>query len=555
MAAVLGGLITGPLTAANVAPATAQLPSDWLVRLGFFVLIAVVSASLFRSLKDEGARHRAARGESERMAARLDADVQGRKRLEGELRALAYRDQLTGLANRSLLEELLSAALARARRVSSAVALICLDVNDFKLVNDSLGHAAGDRLLCEVTRRLDEAIRAEDLLARYGGDEFLIMIPDIHADAARLSDVALATAARLFERITAAMASPFHVANAVFHIEVSAGVSIYPRDALDADALHRHADAAMYQAKSAGGGMYAFDPSHTHDPLESLSKSAALRRALAEGELELHYQPIFRVSDARIMGLEALIRWQKPGGELVLPGTFLPVAEQTGLIEELGDFVLSALCAQAVAWRAEGLRPHLGLNVSPRQLRRPGLASDFHAEVVRHGLDPAQFVLELTESAWTLEADRMGPVLEQLRAFGFALALDDFGAGYSTLSRLLRLPIDVIKIDRSFLASIPADAHAAAIVAAILQLADACGCDVVAEGVETEDQLRFLIDRGCSLCQGYWLSRPVPAAPVTRLLHDKLADHRRLPIAVVAGVGEDAGAVASLSAAVSVPRP
>jgi diguanylate cyclase (GGDEF)-like protein len=246
VAAVLGGLITGPLTAANVAPATAQLPSDWLVRLGFFVLIAVVSASLFRSLKDEGARHRAARGESERMAARLDADVQGRKRLEGELRALAYRDQLTGLANRSLLEELLSAALARARRVSSAVALICLDVNDFKLVNDSLGHAAGDRLLCEVTRRLDEAIRAEDLLARYGGDEFLIMIPDIHADAARLSDVAVATAARLFERITAAMASPFHVANAVFHIEVSAGVSIYPRDALDADALHRHADAAMY---------------------------------------------------------------------------------------------------------------------------------------------------------------------------------------------------------------------------------------------------------------------------------------------------------------------
>lgn len=207
-----------------------------------------------------------------------------------------------------------------------------------------------------------------------------------------------------------------------------------------------------------------------------------------------------------------------------------------------------------MAWRAAGLRPHLGLNVSPRQLRRPGLAAHFHAEVVRHGLDPAQFVLELTESAWTLEADRMGPVLQQLRAFGFALALDDFGAGYSTLSRLLGLPIDVIKIDRSFLASIPADAHAAAIVTAILQLADACDCDVVAEGVETEGQLQFLITRGCSLCQGYLLSRPVPAEQVTSLLQDKLDDHRRHPVAQAIGAGDVARAVAPLSAAISAPR-
>lgn len=228
LAAVLGGLLSGPFTAADVAHATAQNPSDWLLRLGFFIMIAVVCAALFKSLKNEGARHRAARSESERTAALLDADVQERKLLEGELRELAFRDQLTGLTNRSLLEELLSAALARARRKSLAVALICLDVNDFKLVNDSLGHAGGDRLLCEVTRRLDEAIRGEDLLARYGGDEFLIMIPDIDAAEARLSEVALDTTARLFERIMAVMASPFNVANAVFHIEVSAGVSIFP---------------------------------------------------------------------------------------------------------------------------------------------------------------------------------------------------------------------------------------------------------------------------------------------------------------------------------------
>ncbi len=549
--AVLGGVLSGPFTAADVAHATSQNPSDWLLRLAFFVIIAVVAAGLFKSLQNEGARHRAARSESERMAALLKADVQERKLLEGRLRELAFRDQLTGLANRSLLEELLSAALARARRKSLAVALICLDINDFKLVNDSLGHAGGDRLLCEVTRRLDAAIRAEDLLARYGGDEFLIMIPDVHAEDGQLSETALDVAARLYERITAAMVSPFKVGDAVFHIEVSAGLSIFPRDAVDAEDLHRHADAAMYQAKSEGSDMLVFDPAHVRDPLASLSKSSALRRALVEGELELHYQPIFRVSDARIMGIEALMRWQKPDGELVLPGAFLPVAEQTGLIEELGDFALSALCAQAVAWREAGLHPQLGLNVSPRQLRRPGLAAHFHAEVVRHGLDPAQFVLELTESAWTLEADRMGPVLQQLRAFGFALALDDFGAGYSTLSRLLQLPIDVIKIDRSFLASIPADGHAAAIVTAILQLADACGCDVVAEGVETEDQLQFLSTRGCSLCQGFLLGRPVPAEQVTDLLRAKLDDRRRDPVAQATGTGEVARAVARLRSAIS----
>jgi diguanylate cyclase (GGDEF)-like protein len=528
--AVLGGLLSGPLTAANVAHATAQQPSDWLLRLGFFLMIAIVAAMLFHSLKREGARSRAA---------------------QRTLRELAFRDPLTGLGNRALMEEHLAAALARARRASSAVALMCLDVNDFKLVNDSLGHAAGDELLCDVARRLDGAIRAVDLLARNGGDEFLIMIPDVHADASVPIEATLDTATRVFERITAAMASPFTVANAVFHIEVSAGISIYPRDAGDADALHRHADAAMYAAKSAGAGMLIFDAAHTHDPLESLSKSATLRQALAEGELELHYQPIFRTADARIMGVEALVRWRKPDGELVLPAAFLPVAEQTGLIEELGDFVLSALCAQAVRWRAAGLRPHLGLNVSPRQLRRPGLASHFRAEVARHGLHPSQFVLELTESAWTLEADRMGPVLEQLRAFGFILALDDFGAGYSTLSRLLRLPVDVIKIDRSFLASIPTDAQAAAIVTAILQLAEACRCDVVAEGVETDDQLRFLIARGCSLAQGYRLSRPVPADAATDLLEAKLAESRREPRA--AGGRHDLHPVAGGAGGVSSP--
>jgi EAL domain-containing protein (putative c-di-GMP-specific phosphodiesterase class I) len=259
-----------------------------------------------------------------------------------------------------------------------------------------------------------------------------------------------------------------------------------------------------------------------------------LRQALERGEMELHYQPIYRLSDMRAMGVEALIRWRKPDGELIAPGRFLPAAEQTGVIDDVGDFVLSELCRQAVRWRERGLLPNLGINISPRQLRRLGFARRFSDEVHRHGLDPAQFVVELTETVWTLEGDRMWPVLEELRAFGFSLAIDDFGAGYSSLARLLNLPVDVIKIDRAFLSPIPGDLQAAAIITAILRLAEACDCDVVAEGVETDAQLEFLIARECSLAQGYHLGRPLLEAALTPRLVAGLADDRRVSIRVPA---------------------
>jgi diguanylate cyclase (GGDEF)-like protein len=524
---LLGGVVAGPLTPGDVNTGAAQQVSDWLLRGGFFLAVALVASFMFRRLRIESAAHIEARAEAERVTALLKADVSYRKSLEDQLRSLAFHDPLTGLANRALLEEHLDAALERARRDSTALALIGLDLNRFKLVNDALGHGMGDRVLRDVAKRLLEATRAADLVARHGGDEFLIMVPDIRPGPDGVTDKAVATTAEVVDRIRQTMLLPFAIEDAVFEIEISAGVSIFPSDALDAETLHRHADAAMYDAKRSGSGFAVFHPDSTVDPLEPLAGAAALRQALEQNEMELHYQPIFRLSDMRGMGVEALIRWRKPDGELIPPGSFLPAAEQTGVIDDIGDFVLSELCRQAVRWRELGLLPNLGINVSPRQLRRIGFARRFSDEVQRHGLDPGQFVVELTETVWTLEGDRMWPALEELSSLGFSLAIDDFGAGYSSLARLLNLPVDVIKIDRAFLSPIPGDAQAAAIITAILRLAEACECDVVAEGVETDAQLDFLIDLGCSLAQGYHLGRPVPAAVLTPRLAAALADDRR----------------------------
>jgi EAL domain-containing protein (putative c-di-GMP-specific phosphodiesterase class I) len=259
----------------------------------------------------------------------------------------------------------------------------------------------------------------------------------------------------------------------------------------------------------------------------SVSMAAALRQALANRELSLHSQPIYRLPSRELIGLEALARWRRDDGEMVGPDEFIPIAETTGLIHALGDWVLETLCAQAAEWEALGLRPHFGINVSPRQLERPGFVSDFAAVVARTGLSPRRLIVELTESAWTVEASRTLGALEALTHGGFSLALDDFGAGYSSLSRLHSLPVKVIKIDRSFLMDLPADPQACAIVEAILALATACGCDVVCEGVETQAQLDFLSTRGCRLAQGFGLGRPAPAEATTELLLAELAPDRR----------------------------
>jgi EAL domain-containing protein (putative c-di-GMP-specific phosphodiesterase class I) len=301
---------------------------------------------------------------------------------------------------------------------------------------------------------------------------------------------------------------------------------VFPGDADGPATLVEHADAAMYEAKSSGGGVAVYG-AETADPLERLALAARLRRAIERDELELHYQPICRASDSVIIGVESLVRWRDPERGLIPPAGFIPVAERTGVVDALGDWVLEETCRQTAEWQAAGLSPNTGVNISPRQLRRAGFAGRVEAMAAEYGIDRSRFVLELTESAWSLEASRLLPVLHDLRARGFALAIDDFGAGYSSLWRLRELPVQIIKVDREFLTGVPDDPEACAIYSAIMQLADTVHCDVVAEGVETAEHLAFLNGLGCRIVQGFHLGRPMPAAEATATLMQGLAPERR----------------------------
>ncbi len=438
---------------------------------------------------------------------------------EERLAHLAYHDPLTGLPNRAALAERLAAALERAAP-GGAVVLLSIDLDDFKLVNDGLGHAAGDELLRRLAARLDTVRRSADLLARQGGDEFILLVELPGRDGAA------ATAAAIGRRIAEALEPPFVIADAELRIGASIGAAVYPDDAPDAESLHRRADSALYRAKEDGGGFAAYRPGAT-DPLARLSLAAALRRGLTDNALSLEYQPVFRLPALEMMGVEALVCWEDPVTGPIAPAEFIPVAEKTGVIHALGDWVLQEVCRHAQAWEAAGLHPNIGINISPRQLQRPGFAGDFAQTAAAAGLNPGRVILELTESAWMLEASRTLPALEQLTAAGFAVALDDFGAGYSSLGRLRRLPVGVIKIDRSFLVDLPGDPQAAAVVEAILALATACGCDVVCDGVETAAQLDFLCDRGCRLAQGNVLGSAQRMDGITELMRRQLTPARR----------------------------
>ena len=439
-------------------------------------------------------------------------DVTERHRAEQQITYLAYHDALTGLANRTLLEEHLKLALARSRRTAAGVAVLQLDVDDFKLVNDSLGHRAGDELICRIATRLTDAVRATDLLARTGGDGFLLLLADLHDDPA-------AVAERVAAQIAECLAEPFRIADAEFQITASVGIALAPRDANDAEALLAHADSAMYQAKDTARGSWARFAQTGRDPLERLSMAARLRRALDAEEFQLHYQPIFATASGGLVGVEALLRWHDAErGGLVPPSEFIPVAEETGLIESIGDWVIGAVCAQQVAWAARGMEPQVSVNVSPRQLRRV----DFLARVREHlrvsGADPARITVELTESAMLQDHADAEPILRELHEMGLQLALDDFGSGYSSLSRLREMPMETLKIDRAFLREVPESHEASAIVTAILQLARALGRIAVAEGVETEAQLRFLEEQQCPLVQGFLLGRPMPVGELEALM-------------------------------------
>jgi diguanylate cyclase (GGDEF)-like protein/PAS domain S-box-containing protein len=435
---------------------------------------------------------------------RSGEDVTARREAEAQVTYLAYHDRLTGLPNRALLEEQLTRDLTRARRSGAPVALLYFDLDNFKLVNDSFGHTAGDEVLRETAIRVSELTRTGDVLARQGGDEFLLLLDCGGDDPHEAAEIAGA-------RIAAALERPFEVSGAQFHVGASIGVALCPEHGDDPETLFKCADAAMYQAKRAGGGTVAFYEPHTSDARQRLSLTTRLRRAIEEGELRLHYQPIVRVEDGALRALEALVRWEDPEEGLIPPGAFIPVAEETGLIDGIGAWVVEALCQQAVAWAAEGFRPRLTFNLSPRQLRRADLVGSIAARIASHRLDPGQFCAELTESALLSDARRQRSLLTELHEAGLAIAIDDFGSGHSSLARLRDLPVQVLKVDRSFLARVPEDPGSTAIVSAVLDLGSALGMTTVVEGVETSEQLGFLREHGCPLAQGFLLGRPVPA--------------------------------------------
>ena len=468
-------------------------------------------AYLALTIVDVSARVRA-RDEKAAAEDRAQSHMSQRRRAEEEVRRLNRHDGLTGLPNRTQLEARLKGAVTRARRRDQAVALLSIDLDNFKLVNDSLGHAAGDRLLRRVAARLRGVEGADGLLARYGGDEFLVLLGDLSPEPQRRARAAA-------EDVAGRLAKPFSVAGAEFHVEASVGISLFPDDADGAGALLRHAHAAMHQSKSRGRAASTVYHRLGHDdPLERLSLSARLRRAIAQDELELHYQPIVWVATERIHSIEALLRWNDPDRGLVLPDQFITDAEEMSLLEPIGDWVIDAIGRQMRKWRNAGLDPRVGFNVSPRQLHRPDFVDELRTRLQANDLPAETLTMELTESATLRESDRIGPLLRELSGLGLELAIDDFGAGWSSLSRLRHMPVHMLKIDRSFLREIPDNPEAGAIVRAVIALGDALGMITVAEGVETAVQRSFLSALECPLAQGLHFGGAMPAADITERL-------------------------------------
>jgi diguanylate cyclase (GGDEF)-like protein/PAS domain S-box-containing protein len=440
----------------------------------------------------------------------VSTDVTARHRSEQQLAHDATHDRLTGLANRSALEERLVDAVERGRRAGTTVALLNLDLDDFKTVNESLGHGVGDELLCALAQRLDSRIEGHHTLARHGGDEFMLLLDEVPGDGRAVAE---AVASVLLDELR----HPFRVGGAELQVGGSVGISLFPSDAADATDLLMHADAAMYQAKRAGRGGYALyraDADGAHRRLELTSR---LRAAIGRDELELHYQPVFDLGGSRIAGVEALVRWNDPERGQISPAEFIPLAEDTGLIDAIGAWVLDATCRQARAWQDAGLDLEVAFNVSPQELMRPGFARRLGERMTVHGVQAGRLVMEIIESALADPAAVAG-VLEQVGRQGVRVAIDDFGAGFSSLTRLRHLTVHTLKLDRAFLAGVPDDPRGCAFITAMIGLARRLGLQVVAEGIETAEQLAFLGREECELGQGYHLARPLPAAEVTALL-------------------------------------
>ena len=457
-------------------------------------------------------------------------DITDGKLAEERIAFLAYHDRLTGLPNRTMFDELLGLSLARAKRHDLGVVVVTVDLDDFKLVNDSLGHEAGDGLLVQFAQRLSDATRETDLVARPGGDEFLLLLSDLdrtRAGPGGHESVSVA-AESVALRIQEALRTPFTIGETELYVTASLGISQFPEDAADAPTLLKNAETAMFRSKRSGPGGYVLHAKDDADSIVRLSMSTRLRRAVEQEQWMLHYQPLIDLAGAKMIGVEALIRWPEPNGGLVPPGDFIPLAEEMGLIEAIGAWVIDEVCRQDRLWREQGLELDISFNLSPRQLWQDDVADRIVNPILGSGMDPTRVTVEITESTAMTDPDRTLGILHELHARGLKLAIDDFGTGYSSLARLRYMPVDVLKIDRSFVRELDRDEQNASMVSAMVALASNLGMTPLAEGIETEAEWQALLARGCEHGQGFFFSRPVPADEI-------VAIHRRASLRVVEG--------------------
>ncbi|HWZ86751.1 MAG TPA: EAL domain-containing protein [Thermoanaerobaculia bacterium] len=442
-------------------------------------------------------------------------DISERKRAEEQVKHLAFHDPLTNLPNRLLFNDRLTLAVAQAHRHNQRLAVLFLDLDRFKTINDSLGHSVGDELLRQVAERIQEHVREGDTVARLGGDEFTLLVPGISAEE---------DAAKIARKICEAIHDPFWIDGRELFVTTSVGVSVYPSDGHDSETLVRNADSAMYRAKDQGRDNYQlYTPAMNAKAVERLSLESRLRQAIANDELELHFQPFIDLRTAELLGAEALVRWRHPELGLIPPMDFIPLAELSGLIVPIGEWVLRTACAEARKWHEKGFpRLTVSVNLSSRQFQQTDLVSQVTQALDESGLEPDKLDLEITESNAMQNAEHSINTLWGLKKQGVRISMDDFGTGYSSLNYLKRFPIDRIKLDQSFVRDLPTDKDDAAIAMAVIAMGRSLELVVIAEGVETEEQLAFLKGHDCDQLQGYLLSRPLASEAFGRFLDDSL---------------------------------
>lgn len=447
-----------------------------------------------------------------------------RKRNEQGLSYLANYDSLTGLANRVLFKERLDRALIRADRNKTLVALFVIDLDRFKNINDTLGHDAGDELLVKVAKRLEKCTRDGDTISRLGGDEFTIILEDVKV---------FEDAVTIVDKIFNQMKTAFDISAREIFVSPSIGISMYPLDDTDAGHLLKNADSAMYKAKESGRNCYRFYTTDMNEQLMlNLNMEAKLRRAIEKEEFILHYQPKFDIHTRELLGAEALIRWETPDEGVISPGLFIPLAEESGLIGLITDWVVKEACRQNSEWQQEGYPAiRMAINISPRQFAQDNIARRIFNQIICSDLAPKYVELEITEGALMDDVEKSNQILKELKGRGIHISIDDFGTGYSSLSYLKKFHIHTLKIDQSFVRDVMEDADDAAIVSAVIAMAKSLRLNVIAEGVETDEQLKYLAGKGCNEAQGYLLGKPVsaeefkiffnakPKAPSIKLAH------------------------------------